>query len=180
MFHTHHQPGQGGRARRFGIVAGLPDRGRCPVRHHDRIRRRRRGHHRPDHLRARAPTTENVAVADNNVHTIVISSPVLADGTYEVNSVIGFNNLTAGSVVLCGWTTSDNGDALYGNYGEAENEAATAVNGSCTVTGVAEINGANDELKLWATVYSGPARPVANSWSMNETPVGSAVVSSLT
>ena len=65
-----------------------------------------------------AAYNQNVAVATNNVHTIVSSSPVLAEGAYH--------------------------------------------------------------LMLCATVYSGPAGPVAYSWSMNETPFGKAVVSSLT
>ena len=65
-----------------------------------------------------AAYNQNVAVAINYVHTIVSSSPVLAEGAYH--------------------------------------------------------------LMLCATVYSGPAGPVAYSWSMNETPVGKAVVSSLT
>lgn len=127
-----------------------------------------------------AAYNQNVAIATNNNHTIVSSSPVLAQGTYEVNSVISFNNLTAGSQVLCGWTTSDPGDALYGNYGDVQNQDTTASAGNCAVTGIVKINNASDHLMLWATVYSGSAGPVAYSWSMNETPVGKAVVSSLT
>jgi hypothetical protein len=123
---------------------------------------------------------QDLSIAADNVHTIVSSSPVLAEGTYEVNSVISFNNLTAGSQVLCGWTTSASGDELYYNYGDAENQDATASTGSCAVTGIAKINSPDDHLSLWATVYSGPAGPAAYSWSINETPVGKAVVSQLT
>jgi hypothetical protein len=116
-------------------------------------------------------------------YTFVNTSPVLPEGSYLVNSVISFNNLTTGSQVLCGWTTTPglpNGDDLYGNYGDVENEDPTAGNGSCTVTGTATINNTKDHLMLWADVYSGSAGPVANSWSMNETPVTNVVVSSLT
>jgi hypothetical protein len=127
-----------------------------------------------------AAYNQNVAVATNNVHTIVSSSPVLAEGAYEVNSVISFNNLPAGSQVLCGWTTSDPGDGLYANYGDVQNQDTTASAGNCAVTGIAKINNLGDHLMLWATVYSGPAGPVAYSWSMNETPVGKAVISSRT
>jgi hypothetical protein len=127
-----------------------------------------------------AAYNQNVAIAADNSHTIVATSPVLAKGNYLVSSVISFNNLTAGSQVLCGWTTSASGDDLYGNYGDAENQDATANTGSCTVTGTATINNTSDQLMLWATVYSGPAGPVAYSWSMNETAVGKIVVSSLT
>jgi hypothetical protein len=130
-----------------------------------------------------AAYNQDVAIAAGNVHTTVSTSPVLPKGSYQVNSVISFNNLTAGSQVLCGWTTTPglpNGDALYGNYGDAENQDATASTGSCTVTGTATINNTSDHLMLWATVYSGPAGPAAYSWSMNETPVSKVVVSSLT
>jgi hypothetical protein len=127
-----------------------------------------------------AAYNQSVSIAADNTHTTVSSSPVLPEGTYQVNTVISFNDLTAGSQVVCGWTTSDNGDDLYGNYGDAENQAASASTGSCTVTGTAEINNTGDHLILWATVYSGPAGPVADSWSANETPVANAVVSSLT
>jgi hypothetical protein len=122
---------------------------------------------------------QNVAIATGNVHTTVTSSPVLPKGNYLVNSVISFNNLTAGSQVLCGWTTSTSSDALYGNYGDAENQDATASTGSCTVTGIATINNTSDHLILWATVYSGPAGPAAYSWSMNETAAGTVHVTSL-
>jgi hypothetical protein len=121
---------------------------------------------------------QNVAIAAGNVHTTVASSPVLPEGNYLVNSVISFNNLTAGSQVLCGWTTSASTDALYGNYGDAENQDATASTGSCTVTGIAKINNTSDHLILWATVYSGPAGPTAYSWSMNETAIGTVTVNS--
>jgi hypothetical protein len=127
-----------------------------------------------------AAYNQSVSIAASNTHTIVSSSPVLPEGAYQVNSVISFNNLTPGSQVLCGWTTTASDDGLYGNYGDAENQAATASTGSCTVTGTAQINSGNDQLELWATVYSGPAGPVAYSWSANETPVAGAVVSSLT
>jgi hypothetical protein len=123
---------------------------------------------------------QSVAITANNEHTSVVSSPVLPEGNYLVNSVISFNNLTAGSQVLCGWTTSDSGDALYGNYGDAENQDASPTIGSCTVTGTATINNTGDQLILWATVYSGSAGPVAFSWSMNETAVGKVNVTSLT
>jgi hypothetical protein len=123
---------------------------------------------------------QGVAIAAGNVHTFVTSSPVLPVGHYLVNSVISFNNLTAGSQVLCGWSTPTSTDHLVGNYGDAQNEDVTANTGSCTVTGIAEINSTNDHLMLWATVYSGPAGPSAYSWSMNETKVGRLVVRSLT
>ncbi len=126
-----------------------------------------------------AAYNQNVAIAASNVHTTVTSSPVLPEGNYLVNSVISFNNLTAGSQVLCGWTTSASTDALYGNYGDAENQDTTASTGSCTVTGTAKINNTSDHLILWATVYSGSAGPVAYSWSMNETAVGKVNVTSL-
>jgi hypothetical protein len=178
MFSTHHQRGEDSRPHHRGIVAGglagaavllaavtglgTANAATGPT------------------VYEQAAYNQNVSIAANNVHTTVSSSPVLAEGTYQVNSTITFNNLTAGSQVLCGWTTSDSGDALYGNYGDAENQDATANTGSCTVTGIAEINNANDKLILWATVYSGPAGPVASSWSSNETPVANAIVSSLT
>jgi hypothetical protein len=177
MFGTHHLRGRGSRPRQLAIAGGglavaavllasLTGFGAADA--------------ATPGVYEQAAYNQSVSIAADNVHTAVSSSPVLPEGTYEVNSVISFNNLTAGSQVLCGWTTSDSGDALYGNYGDAENEAASASTGSCTVTGVAEINNADDQLILWATVYSGSAGPVAYSWSMNETPVSSAVVSSLT
>jgi hypothetical protein len=127
-----------------------------------------------------AAYNQNVTITAGNVHTTVATSPVLAEGNYLVNSVISFNNLTAGSQVLCGWTTTASSDALYGNYGAAENQDASPSIGSCTVTGTATINNTGDHLILWATVYSGPAGPAAFSWSMNETAVGKVTVSSLT
>jgi hypothetical protein len=130
-----------------------------------------------------AAYNQSLAVTAGNVHTSVTSSPVLPEGNYLVNSVISFNNLTAGSQVLCGWTTTPglaNADALYGNYGAAENQDTNPNIGSCTVTGTATIKNTGDHLILWATVYSGPAGPVAFSWSMNETAVGKVTVSSLT
>jgi hypothetical protein len=122
---------------------------------------------------------QNIPIATGNTHTIVSSSPVLAEGTYQVNSVILVANLTAGSNVLCGWTTSASGDDLYYNYGDVENQDATATNGNCAVTGIAKINNPGDHLQLWVTVYSGPAGPDAGSWSINEAPVAKAVVSQL-
>jgi hypothetical protein len=122
---------------------------------------------------------QSLAIATGNVHTTVATSPVLAEGNYLVNSVISFNNLTAGSQVLCGWTTTASGDDLYANYGNAENQDTNPTIGSCTVTGTATINNPSDQLILWATVYSGPAGPSASSWSMNEWRAGKVVVSHL-
>lgn len=124
--------------------------------------------------------SQNVSIAAGNVHTILSSSPVLPTGTYEVNSAVSFSNLPAGSQVLCGWTTSDPGDALNYNFGDVQNQDATTSSGNCAVTGIAKINNTGDKLMLWATVFTGPAGPVANAWSINETPVGKAVVSSST
>jgi hypothetical protein len=177
MFRTHHLPGLGSRPKRLAIVGGglavagvllasLAGSGAANA--------------ATPGVYEQAAYNQAVTIAANNVHTIVSSSPVLPEGSYEVHSVISFNNLTAGSQVLCGWTTTDSGDALYGNYGAAENQASSASIGSCTVTGVAEINNPNDQISLWATVYSGPSGPVAFSWSSNQTPVTSPVVSSLT
>jgi hypothetical protein len=131
-------------------------------------------------VREQQALSQNVSVATNNVHTILSSSPVLPEGNYQVNSAVSFTNLPAGSVVLCGWTTSDPGDGLYANYGDVENQGATAGDGNCAVTGIAKINNLNDHLMLWATVFSGPAGPAATSWSMNETRIGKAVISSRT
>jgi hypothetical protein len=87
---------------------------------------------------------QSIPIGTGSTETIVSSSPVLAEGTYQVNSVIMVANLTAGSNVLCGWTTSASGDDLYGNYGDVENQDATATNGNCAVTGTAKINNPGD------------------------------------
>jgi hypothetical protein len=121
---------------------------------------------------------QSISVKDFNEHTILVTSPVLSEGTYQVNSEVSFNNLTAGSKVLCGWNTTESGDAGYSGYGQVENEAATPTIGSCTNTGTVKINNLADKLQLWVTVFTGPLGPSADSWSMNETPVGKAVVSS--
>jgi hypothetical protein len=131
-------------------------------------------------VREQQALSQNISIATNNVHTILSSSPVLPEGNYQVNSAVSFTNLPAGSIVLCGWTTSDPGDGLYANYGDVENQNVTASDGNCAVTGVAKINNLNDHLMLWATVYSGPAGPAATSWSINETRIGTAVISSRT
>jgi hypothetical protein len=120
--------------------------------------------------------SQNVTIATNNVHTILVTSPVLAQHNYLVNLAIGINNIPPGAVVLCGETTSTNTDAVYSNYGQVENEGTTASSGNCAVTGTVTINNSNDHIIAWATVYSGPGGATAGNWSMNELPVGSAVI----
>ena len=123
---------------------------------------------------------QNVAIAAGNVHTTVATSPVLPKGNYLVNLVISFNNLTAGSQVLCGDGTTASTDNVSGNYGDVENQASTATTGSCSVTGTVQLNNTGDHIIAWATVYAGPAGPSAYSWSVNEEHVGKLVVSTTT
>jgi hypothetical protein len=68
---------------------------------------------------------ENLAITAGNVHTTVATSPVLAEGNYLVNSEISFNNLTAGSQVLCGSTATASSDEPHYNYGDAETRTPT-------------------------------------------------------
>lgn len=123
---------------------------------------------------------QNVAIAAGNVHTTVATSPVLPIGNYLVNLVISFNNLTAGSQVLCGDGTTASTDSVAGNYGDVENQDSTATTGSCSVTGTVQINNTGDHIIAWATVYAGPAGPSAYSWSINQEHVGKLVVSTTT
>ncbi len=115
---------------------------------------------------------QNIAVATGNVHTAAISSPVLAARSYLVNAAIGVYNITPGSVVLCGLTTSTNGDIVTVNYGQIENEGTTASSGNCAVTGTVTLNNPNDKISAWVTVYTGPAGATIGDTSMNEQPVG--------
>ena len=119
---------------------------------------------------------QNIAIATGNVHTTAISSPVLAAHNYLVNLAIGVYNITPGSVVLCGLTTSTNGDVVTGNYGQIENEGTTASSGNCAVTGTVTLNNPNDHIIAWATVYTGPGGATIGDTSMNEQPVGTVVI----
>ncbi len=137
----------------------------------------------PDGVLSGGPTlheqqdlSQNVTIATNNVHTTLVTSPVLAQHNYLVNLAIGINNIPPGAVALCGETTTTNTDAVYSNYGQVENEGTTASSGNCAVTGVVTINNPNDHIIAWATVYSGPGGATAGNWSMNELPVGSTVI----
>jgi hypothetical protein len=120
--------------------------------------------------------SQSVPIATNNVHTTVVTSPVLAPRNYLVNLAIGIDNIPPGAVVLCGLTTSTNSDAVYNNYGEVENAGTSAISGNCAVTGTVTINNPSDHIIAWATVYSGPGGATAGSWSMNEQPVGTVIV----
>jgi hypothetical protein len=188
MFRTHHHDSWNSSLRRFSVIAAcaatvgivlasLPGFGVAgaairPAAHPDTTSSK-------PTVYEQTAYNQNLAITAGNVHTTVATSPVLAEGNYLVNSVISFNNLTAGSQVLCGWTTTASSDELYYNYGDAENQDTNPSTGSCTVTGTATINNPNDQLILWATVYSGPAGPTAYGWSMNEWKVGKVEVSQL-
>jgi hypothetical protein len=119
---------------------------------------------------------QNIPIATGNVHTTAITSPVLAEGNYLVNMAMGVYNLPAGAVVLCGVTTSTNGDVATGNYGQLENEGTTSSSGNCVVTGTIKINNPNDQIIAWVTVYTGPGGPEIGDTSMNELPVGTVVL----
>ena len=118
-----------------------------------------------------------ITIAAGNVHTTAISSPVLAARNYLVNLAIGVSDITPGSVVLCGLTTSTNGDVVTGNYGQVENEGSTASSGNCAVTGTVTLNSPSDHIIAWATVYSGPGGAIIGDTSMNELPVGAVDIS---
>ena len=120
--------------------------------------------------------SQNVTIATGNVHTTLVSSPVLAEHSYLVNLAVGVNNIPAGAVVLCGLTTSTSGDIVTGNYGQVQNEASTASSGNCAVTGTVTIKNLNDQITAWATTYTGPGGAAAGDWSMNEFPAGSVVI----
>lgn len=119
---------------------------------------------------------QNIAIATGNVHTTAISSPVLATRNYLVNLAIGVSNITPGSVVLCGLTTSTAGDVINVNYGQIENEGTTASSGNCAVTGTVKLNNPSDHIIAWATVYTGPGGATVGDTSMNEQPAGTVVV----
>ena len=119
---------------------------------------------------------QNIAIAIANVHTTTISSPVLAARNYLVNLAIGVFNITPGSQVLCGLTTSTSGDVINVNYGQIENEGATASSGNCAVTGTVTLNNPNDHIIAWATVYAGPGGATVGDTSMNEQPAGTVVI----
>ena len=119
---------------------------------------------------------QNIAVATGNVHTTAISSPVLAVHSYLVNLAMGVSGITPGSVVLCGLTTSTSSDVVTGNYGQIENEGATASSGNCAVTGTVTLNNPSDHIIAWATVYTGPGGATIGDTSMNEQPVGTVVI----
>ena len=120
--------------------------------------------------------SQSVSLATNNVHTTLVTSPVLAQHNYLVNLAVGINSIPPGAVVLCGLTTSTSTDAVYSNYGQVENEGTSASSGNCAVTGTVTINNASDHIIAWATVYSGPGGATAGNWSMNEQPVGTVVI----
>jgi hypothetical protein len=120
---------------------------------------------------------QNVAIATGNVHTIVVTSPVLKPGDYLVNLMMDIGNNQPGSDFLCGDATTTSLDAVYGNYGILDNEGTTApAAGTCEVTSTVTITQANDHVIGWATVYSGPGGAVAGGWSMNETNIGNLTV----
>jgi hypothetical protein len=119
---------------------------------------------------------QNVAIGTGNTHTTLATSPVLPLGNYLVDLTISFNNLTPGAQVLCGTTTTASTDVDAGNYGDVQNEGATATTGSCSVISAVTINNANDHVQAWATVYQGPGGPSAYSWSMSELHVGTQVI----
>jgi hypothetical protein len=119
---------------------------------------------------------QNVAIAAGNTHTILATSPVLPQGNYLVDLTISFNNLTPGAQVLCGTNTTASTDVDAGNYGDVQNEGATATTGSCSVISAVEINNTNDRVQAWATVFQGPGGPAAYSWTMSELRVGNLVI----
>ena len=119
---------------------------------------------------------QNIAIATGNVQTTAISSPVLAARNYLVNLAIGVFNITPGSQVLCGLTTSTSGDVINVNYGQIENEGTTASSGNCAVTGTVKLNNPNDHIIAWATVYTGPGGATIGDTSMNEQPAGTVVI----
>lgn len=115
---------------------------------------------------------QGITVATGNVHTITISSPVLAARSFLVNLAIGVSNITPGSLVLCGLTTSASGDVITVNYGQIENEGSTASSGNCAVTGTVKLNSPSDHIMAWVTIYSGPGGATVGDTSMNELPAG--------
>jgi hypothetical protein len=119
---------------------------------------------------------QSIAIATSNVHTTAISSPVLATRNYLVNLAIGIYNITPGSQVLCGLTTSTSGDVINVNYGQIENEGTTASSGNCAVTGTVKLNNPSDHIIAWATVYTGPGGATIGDTSMNEQPAGTVIV----
>jgi hypothetical protein len=138
---------------------------------------------RPAPATASLPTThvqqainQNVAIATGNTHTTLATSPVLPPGNYLVDLTISFNNLTPGAQVLCGTNTTASTDVDAGNYGDVQNEGATATTGSCSVISAVTIKNTNDRVQAWATVFQGPGGPAAYSWSMSELRVGTLVI----
>lgn len=119
---------------------------------------------------------QNIAIATGNVHTTAISSPVLAAHNYLVNLAIDVDGIPPGALVLCGLTTSTNGDIVTSNYGHVENEGTAASGGNCAVTGTVTLNNPNDHIIAWATVYTGPGGATIGDTSMNEQPVGTVVI----
>ena len=120
---------------------------------------------------------QSVAIAANNVHTTLVTSPVLRPGNYLVNLIIDVGGNQPGATVLCGDGTTTSFDSVYGNYGVLDNEGTTAaVGGTCEVTSTVTITQANDHVIAWATVYSGPGGATAGGWSMNETSIGNLTV----
>jgi hypothetical protein len=121
--------------------------------------------------------SQAVPIATNNVHTTLVTSPVLAPGNYLVNLIIDINSDQPGATLLCGDGTTTSLDSANGNYGILDNQGTTAaVGGTCEVTSTITITQPNDHVIGWATVYTGSGGATAGGWSMNETRLGTLTV----
>lgn len=120
---------------------------------------------------------QNIAIAANNVHSIVVNSPGLPAYNYLVNMVLDVSGIPPGAVVLCGFGPSGTGDSGWSSYGHIENDGSGPSDGNCVATGTITLTGASDHIFAWATVYSGPAGAFVSDFSMNELSVGTVDVS---
>jgi hypothetical protein len=107
--------------------------------------------------------------------TTVVKSPVPARGSYVVNLVMGINDLPPGAVVLCGTATTQSGDVTTYDCGEVENVDGQEL-ATCDSTGTITINGRRDHVTAWADIYTGTGGADVGEFSMNETPVGSVII----
>jgi len=109
--------------------------------------------------------------------TTISTSPVLATGTYVVNAVVTVGHIFPGNGATCGVSTSGGTDVNATDTGQLGNgnTSGSFLDGNCVITGTVKLNSSNDKVTLWAAASNGLGATLDNS-SINETPVGSALV----
>jgi hypothetical protein len=100
-----------------------------------------------------------------------------ATGTYAVNAVVTVGHVNPGNGATCGISTSGGTDVNATDTGQLGNgnTSGSFIDGNCVITGTVKLKSSNDKVTLWAAASNGLGATLDNS-SINETPVGSAVV----